>query len=156
MRIAYLHGLESKGFGKKNEWLRSNFNSVYDPVIDYTTSGVFSKLYKEVKDFKPTLIVGSSIGGRFAYHIGNLLSIDTILFNPALVSDNPKVTKIGIVNSVSGNNTHNVILGKNDKIVIPTDTIKFLKKNTKNYKIRVLGHEHRTPYSLFTNVIKNI
>lgn len=156
MRIAYLHGLESIGRSEKNVYLHDTFSpsEVFDPPIDYMEKDIFTKLYIEIKNFNADVIVGSSMGGRFAYHIGNLLSVDTILFNPALVSRNPIVGKVEIIHSDGdGNNRHFVTLGVNDNVVLPNDIISYLEVNTKHYDVNLVNHKHRVPYDLFVNTI---
>jgi len=151
MKVVYLHGYESIQKGKKNEYLHDHFKT-YDPTIDYSEKNIFKKLYSAVKRFNPDLIIGSSMGGRFAYHIGNLINVPTLLFNPALVTKNDLVNNIEIIESHNDNH-HTVVLGKNDKVVIPQDTIEYLNKHCKNHDVTVLEHKHRTSYKLFVDSI---
>ena len=158
IRVAYLHGLESKGYGQKNDWLREKFVDVLDPIIDYKKNNIFSYMFSMVKEFNPNIIVGSSMGGRFSYHISNHLKCNTILFNPALVSNNPLVNSTKII-EYNGrlDNYHNVILGEKDLIVDPIETEKYLRKNAKNnYSIRKFSHGHRTPYKIFTKILSEL
>jgi predicted esterase YcpF (UPF0227 family) len=154
MKAVYLHGLETKGKGQKNEYLETIFPDLYDPQINYRELGIFEKILQEISDFKPDLIIGSSMGGRFGYHIGNLLKVNTVLFNPALAWTSllDIVIQHTIFNESIGVK-HQVILGKNDKVIIPEKTELFLNKNTSQFEMIWGNHEHRTPFDIFTQVI---
>jgi predicted esterase YcpF (UPF0227 family) len=65
-KIAYLHGLESNNIGIKNDWLRT-ISDVYDPLIDYRQPNIYQKIKNDLINFKPDLIIGSSMGGFFSY-----------------------------------------------------------------------------------------
>ena len=82
MKITYLHGLESDNLGEKNDWLNNHF-STFSPSINYRKEGTFDKLLKGVKG--SSLIIGSSMGGYFAYLFGLHTGIPTLLFNPAVI-----------------------------------------------------------------------
>ena len=154
LKIAYLHGLESNNIGPKNDWLRQIAN-VYDPQINYHEKHIFQKIFLEIKNFEPNLIVGSSMGGFFAYEIAKMLNIKAVLFNPALHSRsmNPDINGI-----LSGKNKPTIIfiLGKNDEIIDPKVTLKMnaLEKN-KNVTTKILDHGHGTPFEVFQNEIRN-
>lgn len=85
MKIAYLHGLESSidSSSLKIIWLNDNFSHVYTPSVNYHNTNSFTNILTQIKKHKPDYIVGSSMGGYFAYLIGATLEIPTILFNPA-------------------------------------------------------------------------
>ena len=70
MKIAYIHGLESNITPNhpKVIWLNKYAHEVYAPQINYKDPTSFNKIFNYIKDFKPDVIVGSSIsptGGRF-------------------------------------------------------------------------------------------
>ena len=87
MKIAYLHGLESSidTSSVKIRWLKENFDQIYTPTIKYHNKESFTSITTHIKKQNPDYIVGSSMGGYFAYLIGATLGIPTILFNPAVI-----------------------------------------------------------------------
>jgi hypothetical protein len=154
MKIAYLHGLESSIDEKdpKIIFLRSNFSEVFAPSIAYRNDKTFDKLFSEIKQLKPDLIVGSSMGGYIAYLIGSKLGIETVLFNPAVVdrSFDPKVDDTKLKGT-----KHNVYLGKSDT-TISGNKVKsyFGHEGSGNFKYRSYNGGHRVPEPTFINAIK--
>jgi|694.fasta_scaffold22232_1 hypothetical protein len=156
MKIAYLHGLESTI--DKNDpkiiFMNNTFDEVYAPSINYKDPSTFNKLFSEIKRLKPDLIVGSSMGGYVSYLIGSKLSIETILFNPAMVgrSFDPVVD-----NSSLKVTTHNVYSGKNDRVIDGNAVKKYFnEEGVGNFKYNLYDGEHRVPTDVFINAIKNI
>jgi len=152
MRIAYLHGLESNNLGPKNDWLRT-ISDLFDPSIDYNDKNIYKNLKTKIAAFKPDLIIGSSMGGYFAYEIAKELDINAVLFNPALHS---RSFQPDITGHFIGNYNPNVYLalGENDNIIDPMITIGLIKKEgNKNYTYTLFGHEHGTPIEVFKREI---
>jgi hypothetical protein len=153
MRVVYLHGLESKSKGIKNEFLYKNFSAVYDPIIDYKEPNIYNKLLKEIKNFKPDLIIGSSMGGYFSYVIAEKLGIKSLLFNPALHSRSIDI-ELPFISTRKG--FHFLVLGKKDKIINPKKSLEIVKKNNSKFKSAIINIEHRTPYEVFEFFIKKV
>jgi uncharacterized protein len=84
-KILYLHGLETRQGGRKVGFL-SKDNYVHAPKIDYTRKDIFPFLIQIMDDFKPDLIIGSSMGGYAAYILSGFYGTPIIAFNPALHS----------------------------------------------------------------------
>lgn len=134
------------------------FPNAYIPAMDYFNNPhIFTEQYLYLKDFaeskKLKLLIGSSMGGYFAYYLGKKLNIPTLLFNPALPyrSFEPKdVDKTG--NYYPFNN---IVIGINDDIIIPKDTVKWLKEYeyAKNYQIFYEEMGHRTPIDVFKKYV---
>jgi hypothetical protein len=157
MKIAYLHGLESSIDPKdpKIIWLNDNFKSVYTPKIDYKKKGAFSTILRTIKNMDPHYIVGSSMGGYFAYLIGSKLGIKTILFNPAVVgrSFDPFVDDI----DTKGRNGHNLFLGKSDNVINGDDVRKFFgDSGMANVNTEYYNGGHRVPTDIFINSINKV
>ena len=76
-------------------------------------------------DFNPDLIVGSSLGGYFAYHLGTHYKTNLLLLNPALPnrSYDPPILSDGTEKSKVW-----ALIGKNDDVVDPIANEKILKK----------------------------
>lgn len=154
MRVAYLHGLESKGIGRKNDFLNKTFSKVYDPIIDYKdTENVWDIIYRDMLDFKPDYIIGSSMGGWFAYNLGKKLGVPTLLFNPALHnrSINPKV-------DISGSKypSHTLVLGDFDTVIDPIETERIIQDGLTNFNINRESIGHRTPINIFIEHVLKI
>jgi surfactin synthase thioesterase subunit len=156
MKIAYLHGLESNinQNDPKIIFLNNNFNEVFTPFINYKDKNTFAKLFSKIKEMNPDIIVGSSMGGYFAYLIGSKLGIETLLFNPAVVSMtlDPTVDDTDLRGA-----RHNVFLGKNDNVISGKDIRSYFDSNgVGNFKYRSYKGGHRVPEDTFINSIKNI
>ena len=153
MRILYLHGLETPPGGEKVDFLET-LGECYAPAMDYRKQGAFEELLEQAESFKPDLVVGSSAGGYYGYHIANALSVNTILFNPAIYE---RVAEISpAVESISKNNLHRIICGKEDDVISPADTyFKLVQDKVKfDYTLRE-GKGHRTNYEEFVNEVKD-
>lgn len=150
-KIVYLHGLESAQGGEKVSFLTED-NFVYAPKMDYTDTATFKKVLDKITSFKPNLIIGSSMGGYFAYMYSSYLDIPVLLFNPAL-------QRIQIDDGVTvGNKEVNgyCVLGENDDIVDPTQTKNLLKYNKKIIIEIVSKMAHRTPFEIFKDKVDKI
>lgn len=152
--IVYFHGLESDAGGPKVKFLKDRYGEVYAPKMEYRKNvNLFNDTYEQLKNQKIDIISGSSMGGYFAYHLGKKLGVKTILFNPAL-----PYRSIGSNVDTSGKKStfHTLILGSNDEVIVPEDTIKWLEDNdkVKNYFIEWGNHSHRTPFNVFTKAFK--
>jgi hypothetical protein len=152
MKIAYLHGLDSNNLGPKNHWLKS-ISKLVDPHIDYREKNIYQTIKAQVSAFNPDIIIGSSMGGYFAYEIAKEFNITAILFNPALHSRSyePDMTNYEI-----GKHTPimRFVFGKNDEIINPIKTIKIIEKEgyiNDNYIL--CKHGHDTPLEIFKKEI---
>ena len=145
LKIIFLHGLESTNKSSKVRVMRSLGHDVVAPEMDYKTNpDLFQTTLSLIKDFQPELIVGSSMGGYFAYHLGTHFNANLLLLNPALPrrSFNPEVLS-------DGKEKPNIwaLLGSND-IVVPPDANRSILERL-GAKITVGDHGHRTPKDVF-------
>lgn len=146
MKVAFFHGLESPAVSDKTEYLNKAFGEVYAPEMNYNKSGLFNEVLQEVKKRKIDVLVGSSMGGWFAYCISTLTGIPTILFNPAVHSRpyDPNVQR-GSVKA-----KHTVVLGKNDDVIDPAETRKWFDENgVGSFSYHTESNDHRTPINTF-------
>jgi hypothetical protein len=152
MRVAFFHGLESPAISEKNTALDSTFGFVYAPPMPYQNPGLFEKVLSEVKKNKIDLLIGSSMGGYFAYCISSLTGIPTLLFNPAMQGRSMN-TKVRMGNKSAN---HIVVFGKNDMVINPNDTEAYFKKEGHgSFSFNRENIEHRIPINVFTKWIQN-
>ena len=117
MRTAFFHGLESKPFSEKNQILIEQYgeSNVYAPAMYYRDPCLFDTVLKQIKERDIELLIGSSMGGYFAYCLSTITGVPTVLFNPAVIGRSfDPVTEMGLINS-----KHRVILGINDDVIDP-------------------------------------
>ena len=145
MKIFYIHGLESTQNSSKVDLMRSLGYDVHAEYMDYrNVSDLYEKTLNSIKDFKPFMIVGSSMGGYFAYHLGTHYKTNLILLNPALPNRtfDPPILPDGIEKSKIW-----ALLGENDDVVDPVANEEILKRV--GAKVQIGDHEHRTPPEIF-------
>lgn len=146
MRIAFFHGLESKPRSEKNIFLEEVFDHIYAPEMDYNLPDIFDKTLKDIQDFNPDLLIGSSMGGYFAFCLSTLTNIPTLIFNPAVIDRiiEPRVTMGEYMPEQT------IILGKNDNIIGPYKSAAWfdqLPKKSFNFHWEEIGH--RIPLPIF-------
>jgi hypothetical protein len=143
--IVFFHGLESSPVSDKSTYLETMYDA-WCPAMDYTQPGIFGKVLKEAQEKKPTLLIGSSMGGWFAYCISTLTGIPTLLFNPALHGRiiEPQVKR------GSKKAKHIMILGKSDDVIDPYKTLSWVKSNgVGTFEHHFENYDHRTPIGIF-------
>jgi predicted esterase YcpF (UPF0227 family) len=156
MKIAYIHGLESKirQDDPKIIFLNQNFSEVYTPQINYRDNNSFDNIYNHIKQMKPDLIVGSSMGGYFSYIIGSKLQIPTVLFNPAVI-DRPIEPEVDS-SDLKGTQNH-VFLGEFDNLIKGSKVKQYFQENgVGEFKYEQYDGEHRVPASVFINSIQKV
>jgi predicted esterase YcpF (UPF0227 family) len=138
MKVAFFHGLDSEPITQKNIILREVFDEVYDPFMDYRNNpNLFNEVLDYLKDNPVDLIIGSSMGGYFAYCLSTHLGTRTLLFNPAMHS-RPIEPTISLGDKVAN---HYVILGKNDDVIDPIKTIEWFNESENViFEIENMGH----------------
>lgn len=148
MHILYLHGLMSSNQSSKIDWLRLK-HTVYSPHLSYNTESqsIFSDLKILIKTNQIDLIIGSSMGGHLGFHLANKFDKPSLLFNPSLAPNQIEKPEVEITSNP--NILHTVVLGINDDIVIPSDTISFLNTSKSNYTVTKESNGHRTPIDIF-------
>jgi len=152
MKIAYLHGLESTNISAKNDWLRT-FATLFDPAINYREKHIYSSLLQAITQFAPDLLIGSSMGGFFAYQMAKTLNVRAVLFNPALHS---RSIAPDLTGHVLGKHRPDLIcvLGSADTVIAPKATMEILAQDGYGAAHCILGdHGHRTPFEVFKDEI---
>ena len=128
--------------------------------MDYTRHDIFDFIIKTVNEFKPDIIIGSSMGGYTAFILGALYKIPVLAFNPALHSrtiepNYPEFVKHHIPNKFT------VVIGEEDTLIEGNRTLEWLKDNIKDkfvdWKVEhVKGMGHRVPLDVFTDMYNKI
>ena len=151
-RIFFIQGLESSNKSSKVDWMRSKGFDVLAPSMDYATNdSLFSQTLEKVIEFQPHLIVGSSMGGYFAYHIGSHYSTPLLLLNPALISRpfQPKIVPDGTEKSEIW-----ALLGEQDDLISTIQNFNILQNI--GATIRIGKHGHRTPIEAFRGIFEEV
>ena len=144
-KIFYLHGLESTNESSKVDYMRSLGHHVHAEYMDYkNVLDLYAKTLNSIYDFKPDMLVGSSMGGYFAYHLGTHYKSNLLLLNPALPyrSFDPPILTDGSEKSRMW-----ALIGKNDDVVDPSLNKEIL--NRAGAMITIGDHAHRTPVKVF-------
>lgn len=152
MRAAFFHGLESPPVSEKNAILNRYFTDVYAPPMDYRDPGVFSRVLEEIEKNRPDVLIGSSMGGWFAYCLSTLTGIPTLLFNPACVgrSFNP------VIKTGEEAPQQIIVLGKHDEIVNHQESMGWLVDNYHGpMSFTYEDIAHRIPADIFGKWITN-
>jgi len=153
-RIIYLHGLESQQGGQKVEYL-SDKGYVFAPEMDYKLNpDLFQEILEEIKELgEPDLIIGSSMGGYFAYMLASHFeNVEVILFNPAL-----KERSVEFRNIVKGKHKvkGTLALSEKDRVVDPKVTLQHLDEigELENFKIEEMKNiGHQVPIYSFRGI----
>ena len=88
MQIFYLHGFNSDGEGWKAQALRRQFPaaSVWAPDLPADPRAVVAVIKDALQTAeKETVLVGTSLGGFYAYWASACFGLPALLFNPSLV-----------------------------------------------------------------------
>lgn len=151
MNVWYFHGLESEPGGPKVDFLKEVADEVFAPAMDYKNHKLFGELFRKVvKEGKPDLIIGSSMGGYFADALGSHFDIEVLLFNPALHSRSiERNLPYG-----ESNWKRNFVVGTEDDVIDPKLT-KVLAEISHSWT-EIEGMGHRTPLTVFKDIYKKI
>lgn len=144
MNIAFFHGLESSANSSKSVFLHKNFVA-FTPAMNYYDENLFDETLSQLKNTNFDLLVGSSMGGYFAYHLSTFLNLPTLLFNPAFVDRSFEP----IVHTGTFQPPQTIIIGENDDVIIPQKSILWIEKNIKHYSFYLESIGHRTPIEVF-------
>jgi len=159
MRVLYLHGLGSPSNGPKVEWLREEGHNVDSPDIDYADDRSYENIVKLTKNECYDVIIGSSMGGWFAWNLGKELGTPVLLLNPALHSRSVNPTIGSWVGEEQKFSKVFLAIGNDDIVINPVRTLQWLAENDKwnwNPNNIVEGkYGHRTPVETFINIFNH-
>lgn len=157
MNILYLHGLESSAVSPKVEYLRMIGNLVTAPTMDYKDPDQYQRICDIIltsyMEEPVDLIIGSSMGGYFAYHLGKQYDIPVLLLNPALHSR----TYEPVISSTAEYDPLIFLgVGEHDGIIDYRETLNILDNNVGEAFFRGNywkgDHGHKTPIDFFQKV----
>ena len=131
MRILFLHGLESQPNCQKVKWLQGQGYNVQSPEIDYEDNHSYENICKLTRRNNYDVIVGSSMGGWFAWNLGKELGVPVLLLNPALHSRTINPTIGSWVGEEKRSSKVFLAIGKDDIIINPVKTLQWLRENDK-------------------------
>jgi predicted esterase YcpF (UPF0227 family) len=149
MRVAFFHGLDSPALSEKSFALREKFDKVYDPAMDYKDPEIFNRVLKHLQENPVDLLIGSSMGGYFAYCLSTILGTRTLLFNPA-VHSRPLEP---IVQLGGKESNHLIVLGNSDLVITPKETEYFFN-NVSGVNIIREDIGHTVPIEVFKKYIR--
>jgi len=92
MKVVFFHGLESEGPGGKAAYIEYIGNNVFADKMNYRDPHFLERIWKEVEEFGPDYVVGSSMGGWFGLNMAVHLNVPCMLFNPAVVNCTVDIT----------------------------------------------------------------
>ncbi len=151
MTILYLHGLESKLSDAKRAVLE-HYANVIAPDLDYHNNpNAVQEVYDAFKSQTIDYVMGSSMGGFAAFHLGRAFDKPVLLFNPALVKRlvPQNIPTYKLPTSGFGQ----VVLGGIDTVVDPADSLRYLGDQLKagfDYYLHLRAEMgHRTPLDVF-------
>lgn len=150
--IYFFHGFESSLPSGKVDILNNLGFPTTGIPMNYTSTTPFKNIETLVSRNKPSMIVGSSMGGLFALKIGTFYNIPLILLNPALVK----------INSTLDTPKHYgefrpkiwALLGRSDEL-IPAQENKLVLVDF-GATVEVWDHGHRTPNDVFLQYVESI
>ncbi|WP_298527902.1 YqiA/YcfP family alpha/beta fold hydrolase [uncultured Christiangramia sp.] len=149
MNILYLHGLKSK-LSKEKRKILEQYGNVYAPDINYNHQHIQPvEILKHYLDTEFNVVIGSSMGGLNAYIISENIGRPALIFNPPL--SNYRLTNFKSF-YLKGLACKQILLGGNDDVVDPLETMTFLGKHLTTSELNIntdpmLGH--RIPVSVF-------
>lgn len=149
MNILYLHGLNSKLSPEKRTVLE-NYGQVFAPDIDYSKKYIQpTTVLNTYKSIEFDVVIGSSMGALNAYIISENIGRPALLFNPPL----SRYQKVTFTTYFTKNAApKQLLLGAQDEVVNPTETLAFLANHLKEDSLRLNVDsqlEHRIPVSIF-------
>ncbi|MEZ0323053.1 MAG: YqiA/YcfP family alpha/beta fold hydrolase [Hydrogenothermaceae bacterium] len=89
MKILYIHGFNSAGYGDKINYLKKAFGArnVIAPTLDYDPVEAVSQLEfltEAIKDRDKLYLVGTSLGGFYAIYLSLKFKVPAVLINPSI------------------------------------------------------------------------
>lgn len=157
MNILYIHGLDSKLSDEKRTILEK-YGKVYAPDLNYYNDpNAIESILNYYPEVEINTVIGSSMGGFAGYHVSNALNLPALLFNPAVVK---RSVHQNIPKEIDSHNSlKQIVLGQQDDVVNPADTLMFLSENfnpVTNFYLRLVPQNgHNIPIPLFEEEVRS-
>lgn len=89
MKILYIHGFNSAGYGDKINYLKKAFGprNIIAPTLDYDPREAVAQLeflVDAIKDKDRLYIFGTSLGGFYALYLAEKFKVAAVLINPSI------------------------------------------------------------------------
>jgi hypothetical protein len=149
MKIAYLHGLESRLSEEKRSVI-SRYGEVVAPVIEYREHEIIKNLSKTLAD--ADVYIGSSMGGYAAHLLAMQRDKACLLFNPAFPYRSIPVDISGIKVPLVKSTLTYIVLGKKDPVILYQDNINCIRRMQSLKSAHIISIEeleHRIPFDIF-------
>ncbi len=100
MKVIYIHGFNSAGYGDKVNRLKEEFGSgnVIAPTLPYDPKEAVYQLeflISHIKSAEPLLLVGTSLGGAYTVYLSYKFDIPGVVINPTIKPYEDLKTQIG-------------------------------------------------------------
>ncbi|WP_457624022.1 YqiA/YcfP family alpha/beta fold hydrolase [Persephonella sp.] len=100
MKVIYIHGFNSAGYGDKVDKLKDHFgmenvisiNLPYDPE---KAISLLEFLIRNIKNEEPLLLVGTSLGGAYTLYLSYKFDIPGVVINPSVKPSEDLKDQIG-------------------------------------------------------------
>jgi hypothetical protein len=164
-KVLFFHGLGGCNEPELTEFMEKYNVNFFNPTMDYE----LNKGNKKFNDYILSLgedydyIVGNSMGGFWAFHVGVMCNKKTILFNPALSEitmsynwfyKNFYKWNLELPEPLRKEVDVKLFISDKDTTVVYEETFKWLEKMGYKYSFEWMkGHSHSFPLNL---MIKNI
>jgi len=165
IKVLYCHGMGGSGINnpKVLNIFKSHGIDLISPTINhslYIDNPHIFNLQKEIAD-EVDMIVGNSMGGYFAYHLGKACGKPTLCFNPAISEVTTSYNWFNnVTNYTPSNNQKKTIIymSTNDNVVDHNYGKIFIEKNGfETDEIEYLdGETHSLPFEIIFEKILNL
>ena len=146
MKVAFFHGLESVGPGSKGVYLQGVVADVYAPQVNYKDPADVQRIWNEVIEFQPDVVVGSSMGGWFALHVCMELDVVGALINPAVVN---RSLELDLQWKLNMTQPLFILAGLDDEAIPCAEAMNWLSDHNFTIDISYVRAGHRIPIKLF-------
>lgn len=108
-------------------------------MLDYKNGSLFDHLLQLCQEMDYDVLIGSSIGGRMAYYLSNVLEVPALMFNPALVGGISDDLQAIPPYDFRPNARQFFVFGKDDEVVDPNSTLNYLGEGIE-HRFYDMGH----------------
>jgi len=100
MKILYIHGFNSAGYGDKVNKLKEEFGArnVIAPTLPYDPKEAINQLeflVSNLKNLEPFMLVGTSLGGAYTIYLSYKFDVLGVVINPTIKPYEDLKTQIG-------------------------------------------------------------